>query len=159
MSILEDLKIRKMKVEDFEIVSKLEKEIFGCPWSKRQIFRILTEDKLAFPLIAEIYNEIVGYAFAWIIYDEVHIGNLAVKEGYRRMKIGTRLINYLISESSKRGGKFFYLEVRRSNEPAINLYEKFGFIPLSIRKKYYSDNKEDAIVMGKSLNCVLQNDI
>ena len=159
MSIPEDLKIRKMKVVDFEIVSKLEKEIFPCPWSKRQIFRILTEDKLAFPLIAEIYNEIVGYAFAWIVYDEVHIGNLAVKEGYRRMKIGTRLINYLISEASKKGGKFFYLEVRKSNEPAINLYEKFGFIPLSIRKKYYTDNEEDAVVMGKSLNGVLQNNI
>ena len=159
MNIPEELKIRKMKIEDFEVVSKLEKEIFRCPWSKRQIFRILTEDKLAFPLIAEVYNKVVGYAFAWIIYDEVHIGNLAVKEGYRRMKIGTRLINYLISEASRKGGKFFYLEVRRSNEPAINLYEKFGFIPLSIRKKYYTDNDEDAVVMGKSLDGVLQNSI
>jgi len=159
MNIPEDLKIRKMKVEDFEVVSKLEKEIFGCPWSKRQIFGILTADKFAFPLIAEIYGEIVGYAFAWIIYDEVHIGNFAVKKEYRRMRIGTKLINYLISEASKKGGKFFYLEVRRSNEPAINLYEKFGFIPLSIRKKYYADNKEDAIVMGKSLRGVLQNNV
>ncbi|NVM03102.1 MAG: ribosomal protein S18-alanine N-acetyltransferase [Candidatus Helarchaeota archaeon] len=148
-----------MRIEDFEVICKLEREIFNCPWSKRQIFQILTEDKLALPLVAEILDEIVGYAFAWIIYDEVHIGNFAVKEGYRRMKIGTRLMNYLMREASEEGGKFFYLEVRRSNEAAINLYKKFGFIQLSIRKKYYTDNGEDAVVMGKCLNGVLQNNI
>jgi len=159
MGVQEGLKIRRMKVGDYEVVSKIEKEIFSCPWSERDIKRILTSDRFAFPLVAEVSGEIVGYIFAWVIYDEVHIGNFAVREDFRRKKVGTKLLDYLICEASRRGGKFFYLEVRKSNEPAINLYKKFGFTPIGVRKKYYSDNEEDAIVMGKSLDGVLHQDI
>ena len=145
-----------MEIRDYGEVCKLEKEIFPCPWSKSEIWKILSEDKFALPLVAEIQDEIVGYSFTWIVCEEVHIGNFAVKEGYRKRKIGTMLMQYIIEEASKQGGKFFYLEVRKSNCPAINLYKRFGFEPLSIRKKYYADNDEDAIVMCKYLDGVLQ---
>ena len=156
MNEFHNLNIRRMEIKDYGEVCKLEKEIFPCPWSKSEIWKILSEDKFALSLVAEIQNEIVGYSFIWVVCDEVHIGNFAIKEEYREKKIGTRLLQYIIDEASKLGGMFFYLEVRKSNSPAINLYKKFGFVPLSIRKKYYADNDEDAIVMCKYLNGVLQ---
>ncbi len=145
----EDLKLKKIRIEDVKEVNKLEQKIFTSPWSQKEMLKILTENNLSFSIVAEINDEIVGYAFSLVIADEVHIANIAVKEGYRRMKIGTRLLNNIIDETSNTGGIYFYLEVRKSNKAAIRLYEKFGFVPQFIKKKYYSDNKEDAIVMVK----------
>ncbi len=151
MFIEKDLKIRKMRAEDIDAVDELEQKIFKNPWSKKEMLKILNEDNLGFSVVAEFIEEIIGYAFSWIVIDGIHIGNIAVKEGFRRLKIGTRLMDYIVNEASNMGGKLFFLEVRKSNESAINLYKKFGFVPLSIKKRYYSDNGEDAVVMIKEV--------
>ena len=146
-----NVSIRRMVLNDLDVVSGLENSIFACPWSKNGIREILTDDKYALPYVAEIKGKIVGYAFLWVVFDEVHIGNIAVKKGYRHKKIGTLLMEYGINKSVEMGGKEFYLEVRVSNKPAIELYKKFGFVPSYVRKKYYSDNNEDALIMHKSI--------
>ena len=143
--------IRTMETSDIDSVSGLEQAIFPCPWSEEGIRGIITEDKLVMPYVAELDEEIVGYLFLWVVLDEVHIGNIAVKEGFRHKKIGTLLMEHGINEAAKKGGREFYLEVRVSNQPAIKLYEKFGFVSSYIRKNYYSDNREDALIMHKSL--------
>lgn len=140
-----------MNIDDLHEISFLEQAIFSCPWSKTGIKEILMEDEFAMPFVVELDGEIVGYAFIWVVLEEVHIGNIAVKEGYRKKKIGSLLLEHCISEAEKKGGTEFYLEVRVSNEPAINLYKKYGFDSAYIRKKYYSDNGEDAFIMHKSL--------
>ena len=79
--------IRTMEASDIDEVSGLEQAIFPCPWSKEGIREIITEDKLVMPYVAELDGEIVGYMFLWVVPDKVHIGNIAVKEGFRHKGI------------------------------------------------------------------------
>jgi len=90
---------------------------------------------------------LVGYAGLWAIEDEGHITNVAVHPDYRRMRLGSILVELLIAQTREEGLKRFTLEVRVSNQAAISLYEKFGFVSAGLRKGYYEDNNEDAMIM------------
>jgi len=90
---------------------------------------------------------LIGYAGLWAIEDEGHITNVAVHPDYRRMHLGSILVDMLIAQTRLEGLKRFTLEVRVSNQAAIALYEKFGFVSAGIRKGYYEDNNEDAMIM------------
>jgi len=92
---------------------------------------------------------VVGFAGMWIILDEAHITNIAVHPEYRGFGIGTMLMESLISICKIENVIGITLEVRVSNQRAINLYKKFGFVEEGIRKAYYEDNKEDALIMWK----------
>lgn len=98
-------------------------------------------------------GQIVGYAGVWLIQEQGHITNVAVHPDFRRKHIGMAIVDVLMKESSKRAGTLtFTLEARKSNTAAIELYKKFGFLEVGIRKGYYQENNEDAVIMWTKPN-------
>jgi ribosomal-protein-alanine N-acetyltransferase len=104
-------------------------------------------DNISYFYVATLMDVIVGYGGFWLVSDEVHLVNLCVDKPYRRCGIATTLLRFLLSRGAEKGARYSTLEVRSSNTPAINLYRSFGFREVAIRKGYYTDTGEDAIVM------------
>lgn len=128
----------------------LETECFSHPWSKQSLEEELNNETSLF-LVAKEENEVIGYIGMSIVIDEGYIFNVAVRESYRNKGVATSLINELVTYGKKNNFSFITLEVRESNFPAISLYSKFGFIKAGERKDYYSNPKENAILMTKYL--------
>lgn len=145
------MKCRSMKMEDVEAVHEVEVSAFPDPWSLSS-FKSEMKNKLAKYIVAEDEDgKIVGYIGVWYIIDEAHINNVAVHKDYRGRQIGSILMEHLIENCLENSINSITLEVRKSNEVAQNLYRKYGFKPSGIRKEYYSDNREDAIIMWKQI--------
>ena len=142
--------IRPMTKDDVDDVYKVEEDCFVDPWSKESIRKELKND-LARYLVAEIDGEIVGYVGVWFVVDEGHITNVAVHSNYSGKKIGDKLVKEMVELCRQSNIVAMTLEVRVSNIVAQNLYKKYGFKMGGIRKEYYSDNKEDAIIMWNQL--------
>lgn len=138
--------IRQMEFNDLDGVMRVEHKSFTLPWTKGMF-----EDELYNPqahyLVLEVSGEIAGYAGYWKILDEGHITNVAIHSDYRRLGYGRRLIQALIEQAKAMDIVAMTLEVRVSNNPAISLYQSFGFQTEGIRKRYYTDNQEDAAIM------------
>lgn len=128
----------------------LETECFSHPWSKQSLEEELNNETSLF-LVAKEENEVIGYIGMSIVIDEGYIFNVAVRESYRNKGVATALINELVTYGKKNNFSFITLEVRESNLPAISLYSKFGFIKAGERKDYYSNPKENAILLTKYL--------
>lgn len=144
-----DVIIRQATIKDVEDIYEIEKLCFPDPWSRDALTYELEENPRAFYIVADLDGQVVGYAGLWWIEDEGHITNVAVKPGYRNRRIGEGIISVMIDFTSKEGIKHHTLEVRRSNDPAISLYEKFGFRTEGVRKRYYRNNGEDALIMWR----------
>ncbi len=138
--------IRRMTMDDVEGVAAVEAATFPTPWS-RDAFASEMKNVAARYLVAEKDGKIIGFAGAWIILDESHITNIAVLKGERGQGIGRMLTVGLMQYLSNLGAAYATLEVRKSNEVAQNLYKSLGFIKLGVRKRYYEDNGEDALIM------------
>lgn len=150
-----DLIIRKAEERDIEDVANLEELCFAMPWSRDAIKTEILENDKAIYIVGELVEDtkrIVGYIGLWQIFDEGHIMNVCVDPVYRRNHIGYDLLETMIDVTSKKGINKWTLEVRKSNYPAIRLYKKLGFLEVGIRRGYYEDNKEDAIIMWKGLD-------
>ena len=143
-----NVSIRKMLRDDIDTVHELESLIFKDAWSLKQIVSESDGKEYKKPYVMEVDGTIAGYTFIWVIADEVHINNFAVHPAFRRKGLGLKLISFIF-ERFKEYDKFF-LEVRKSNEAAINLYRKCGFKTIFTRKRYYADG-EDALVMFTNL--------
>lgn len=141
--------IRQAVPGDADSIYEIENLCFPDPWSMDALTYELEGNPRAFYIVAELDGEVVGYAGLWIIGDEGHITNVAVKPGFRNRKIGEGIIGVMIDFTSGEGIAHHTLEVRKSNVPAINLYEKFGFRTEGVRKKYYQNNGEDALIMWR----------
>ena len=126
-------------------VSEIEKECFSSPWSLVNLLSE-TENPTAVFLVAIENGEALGYIGANNILGEVFITNLAVKKAFRRNNIGSRLLSSLIEECKNQGADYITLEVRESNIPAISLYEKTGFRKVGVRKNFYSEPDENALL-------------
>ncbi len=142
------MKIEKMTKEHLESVYIIETECFSHPWSRESLESEI-ENQTSHFLVAIENNEVVGYIGMSIVIDEGYIFNVAVKENSRNKGVATALINELVTYGKKNNFCFITLEVRESNEPARSLYSKFGFIKVGERKDYYTDPKENAILMTK----------
>ena len=140
------IKIIPLAQEHLKSLADLEKECFSVPWTYDMLKSEL-ESPNAIYYVALYDDKVVGYAGMWRILDEGHITNIAVKKEYRNKKIGSILLEKLLDTADSYSLKFLTLEVRKSNEAAKRLYNKYGFIQKGIRKKYYSDDQEDAIIM------------
>lgn len=138
--------IRRMTMDDVDGVAAVEAATFPTPWS-RDAFASEMKNVAARYLVAEMDGRIIGYAGAWIILDESHITNIAVLSEYRGQKIGRRLTHGLMQYLSNLGAAYATLEVRKSNAVAQSLYVSLGFVKLGVRKRYYEDNGEDALIM------------
>ena len=139
-----------MTAEDAKEMAELDKRCFNVPWSEKS-FRDEAENKLAIYFTAREDKKIVGYAGFWNIAGEGDITNVAVLPEYRRQGIAGRLIRAIIKKAEELNLSLLTLEVRRSNFQAQGLYTKYGFEVLGERKRYYSDNREDALIMAKRL--------
>ena len=145
---IEKLNIKYMQLCDLDEICEIEAKAYGEHHWSRNSFVQETENKLAKYYVAKNeQGKVVGYLGAWIIIDEAHITTLAVHPDYKRKKIAQSLMNCLIEDCYKNMIKYITLEVRESNTPAISLYEKFLFESIGMRKNYYQDNGENAIIM------------
>ncbi|MCC0784617.1 ribosomal protein S18-alanine N-acetyltransferase [Clostridioides sp. ES-S-0108-01] len=148
--IVDDIKIEEMTVKDIDEVFEVEKNCFEDYWSKES-FRKELSNEVARYIVAKLDGKIVGYVGIWLILDEGHINNVAVHSDYRGKKIGDKLIKSIVDLCKDNNIASITLEVRVSNKIAQNLYRKYGFRMDGIRKEYYSDNKEDAIIMWNQI--------
>ncbi|MBM4765374.1 ribosomal protein S18-alanine N-acetyltransferase [Bacillus sp. B15-48] len=142
---------RHMELADIERILEIETQSFTTPWSKEAFNNELTNNKFAFYTVIEVDNQVVGYCGSWVIIDEVHITNIAILPDYRGMKLGEALLCKVMDSVREIGAKTMTLEVRVSNTIAQSLYKKLGFQEGAIRKNYYTDNIEDALVMWVNL--------
>jgi ribosomal-protein-alanine N-acetyltransferase len=147
MVALYPIVIEDMTILDIDAVQVVERASFPVPWPANAFRHELTQNKNAHYIVAREGDRIVGYAGLWLSLDESHITTFAVLPDYRRRKIGERMLVALFDKSAKLGAEWMTLEVRASNLAAQKLYEKYGFRPAGIRRRYYSDNNEDAIIM------------
>lgn len=140
--------VRRAMIEDAKEIFAIEMECFSVPWSLDSIeTELLNEDKKLY-YVVEDANGVVGYAGAWLVYDEGQITNIAIRPSARRQGFGAKLTSALIEECFKRGMHEIFLEVRISNLSALSLYRKLGFTVKGMRKNYYSEPKEDAYIMS-----------
>ena len=135
--------------DDLDIIFKIEKEIFKQPWTKESINDELNRSRNKLNIIAEIDGKIIGYFFSHFFENEAHILNLVIDIPFQHKGNGRIFLNKIINQHLKDVNVF--LEVKRTNFPAINLYLSSGFKEINIRKQYYSDG-EDAIEMVKKVN-------
>ena len=143
-----DYSIRRMTVEDVDAVHAIEQATFAMPWSRQSFYEEMTRNACARYLVAVLETgEIVGFAGVWVVIDEGHITNIAVRADHRGQGIGSALTAALIQYAANLGVVYMTLEVRRSNEVAQHVYLSHGFIQVGVRKKYYEDNGEDALFM------------
>ncbi len=144
-----DVSFREVRASDLKGIVRIEKVSFPDPWTPSQLlFEIIHE--YSYGLVAETNKRIAGYIFAMMVKGEGHIGNLAVAPEFRGMGIGRKLLNIMLNKMRDKGITVVFLEVRKSNQIARNLYLTSGFSEIGIRKKYYH-NGEDAIIMMKEL--------
>lgn len=146
-----NVSVRLMTVQDIDAVVEIERESFTLPWSAEAFRNELRYNQFAHYLVLEVDKRPAGYGGMWVIIDEAHVTNIAVKPGYRKQGYGERILRELINTAVYLGAKKMTLEVRVSNWPARHLYEKLGFRATGVRKGYYSDNQEDALIMWADL--------
>jgi len=145
--IPQNLKVRLMTVEDIPSILTIEQVSFSNPWSEESFRSELCENKLARYYCLLLDDKVIGYMGSWVFLGEAHITNIAVWPGCRGRGYGEYLMRHVMKEMEENGVFSLTLEVRVSNKEAQNLYQKLGFRPAGIRKRYYSDNQEDAIIM------------
>ena len=140
------MKIRSATLKDLVSIQKMEGRIFKNPWSNKSIRNELKRDRNSLNLVAEMDQKIIGYFFAHLLDNEIHILNIAIDVTYQHQGYGKQFFKEIIENYLQYGD--VYLEVKQSNFPAINLYLNFGFEEIDIREAYYADG-EDAVIMVK----------
>ena len=135
---------------DLDAVLAIEAESFTSPWTREMYLAELENVGVSFCYLArDDSGVILGFCSFWRVLDELHINNLAVAPTYRRRGIGTGLLTYVLNEGAKLGAHRATLEVRRSNDVARHLYERLGFATAGVRRAYYTNPVEDALVLWR----------
>jgi ribosomal-protein-alanine N-acetyltransferase len=141
-----DIRIEQMRVEDVEEVAELDKKCFPTPWSAGAYMNEVNNHS-AYYVVARVDHRIISFAGMWLIMDEAHITTIGVDPEFRGQKIGERILIHILDEAVHQGARRVTLEVRKSNSVAQNLYDKYMFHTVAVRKAYYTNNDEDALVM------------
>ncbi len=142
----ERLRVRRMRPADLDEVMEIERLSYPVPWPRRMVDAELTR-RDGICLVAELASGVVGYILVALQFDVWHILNVTVGPPYRGRRIGQSLITAAMRLGAGKGHTGYTLEVRVSNVAAIRLYERMGFTRHGVRRRYYSDNGEDALVM------------
>ena len=148
---LEKVEVVRMALEHLDKVLAIERDSFPSPWSREGFRKEIVNRDRSISLTALIDGQVVGYCVAWLVVDEFYIGNIAVHREHRRKGIGQMLLRTLLHQGLAQGCRLATLEVRQTNRAAIELYKKFGFSAVAVRKGYYRDTGEDALVMLQNL--------
>lgn len=141
------LRYLEMTLDDLDEVLDIERDSFRVPWTPDMFIREFENDVSRQRVAKDEAGNVLGYLFYWFVIDEAHLMNVAVAPAARRHGVGRFLMERLIEECRLQRAAFLGLEVRRGNEPAIALYDTLGFKPIGLRKKYYVEENEDAILM------------
>lgn len=141
------LRVEPMQVEDIPAVHAIESASFPTPWPPYAFRGELETNRMARYLVLRAGSRVIAYAGIWLMVDEAHVTTFAVLPAYRRRGVGGRLLCEVIELSAALGATVVTLEVRLSNAAARQLYQRFGFRPVGVRPRYYSDNGEDALIM------------
>jgi len=144
--------IRPMRREDLAMVSLLDQLSFTEPWPKNTFAYELTTNYSICQVAVDPSGNVLGAIIVWLVVDEAHIATIAVHPDYRQKGIGAGLLANALLIASYRGAVTSLLEVRVSNLPALKLYERFGYQSVGVRKNYYQDNQEDALLLN--LTCL-----
>ncbi len=138
---------RSMQENDLDAVMAIEQTIYTHPWTRGNFQGSLRAGHHAWVMMQN--NAIIGYAVAMVVLDEAQLLNLSVATSFQRQGYGSALLRHVNKEAAAMGADYVFLEVRASNVPAIALYQKVGFIEVSVRKGYYplGQNREDAVIM------------
>ena len=143
------MKIRLMTSDDIPAVFKIDQESAALYWPENSYHFEVEKNPASRPWVAvNIANEPLGFLMLWLIEDEIHIANFAVSPRFRQQGIGMALLENGLKKAWDEGARVSFLEVRSTNKPAISLYSKLGFGVVNIRKSYYQDNHEDALLMN-----------
>lgn len=126
-------------------VLAIEQASFSDPWSEVMFRQELEEDPGRYPVVLTVNSQVIGYGLGWIVLDEFHLGNLAVRPDMKGRGYGSLILGRMLKQVKLKGCRTASLEVRASNQTAINLYHRYKFKEIAVRKKYYQD--EDALVL------------
>lgn len=144
---MDNITVREMTVDDIDEVMEIEHASFAIPWKREAFVGEVEQNNFAVYYVIEDKNRIVGYCGLWMIIDEAHITNIAILPSHRGKGYGALLFGHVIEQAVEKGAIMLSLEVRVTNTGAQHMYRKFGLVPGGIRKQYYTDNGEDALVM------------
>lgn len=136
----------RLRIADLDEVLEIERLSFRTPWSKYAFIHEIEFENSVFETV-KVEGKLVGYGGFWHILDEAHITNIAIHPEHRRRGLGRRLLIHLLELAVEKGVSKATLEVRRSNAAAQRLYKDFGFQMIAVRRHYYSEENEDALVM------------
>ena len=140
-----------MREQDLDQVMEIEHGSFKAPWSRQVFAEELERDWAYVDVVCERdaagRSKVAAFCNYWLVRDEIHILNVATHPKHRRRGHGRRLMRHVLDFARRHRCRYLTLEVRRSNDPAIELYKSFGFKPVGIRPHYYVEDNEDAIVM------------
>ncbi len=146
-----EIEIRRATEKDLAQIFDIEKRTFLTYWSYEMLYEDICKTPISYYLVALENEKVLGYIGMWHVMDEGHILNVAIDTPYRNLKIGSILLKELLDYCKEIGIERVTLEVREHNEPALGLYKKFGFIEMGLRKNYYQDTNENAIIMWKEV--------
>lgn len=146
-----DISIRKMVVDDIEYVMGIDSESFTSSWTEEIFHLEIVENIHAHYFVLELEGMIIGYAGMWVVIDDAQVTNIAILPRFRGFKFGEKLFGFLFHTAVQMGAVRLSLEVRLSNTVAQKMYRRFGLVPGGIRKNYYTDNREDAMIMWVNL--------
>ena len=153
----EVIRIGEYEEGDIDEIIRIERDSYPTPWTEN-LFRCEMTSPISRLLVGRTIEEktggVMGYVVYWRVDDEIHLHNIAVRRDMRRKGIASRLLEEAIRCAQREGGRWITLEVRRSNVPAQKMYEKFGFSVHGVRPGYYTDTKEDALIMWADLRLI-----
>jgi len=151
---IESYFLRKMKEDDLPSVMEIENLSYPNPWHLSSFKGEIENRPISNPyvIVFKPLEKVIGYVIYWHIRNEAQISNIAINPDYRGMGVGERVLRWVMQDIQRKGVEFVFLEVRPSNLCARHLYDKLGFTMLGLRKGYYRNPSEDAIIMGLSLS-------
>ena len=140
---------RTLSEGDLDEIVSLEKASFSNPWTRQMYLRELQNPDVSFLYVLRVADQIAGFCAFWLVLDEIHINNLAVQRDRQGQGLGTALLRHVLQAGANRGAQRATLEVRRSNAPALRLYQRLGFEVAATRPNYYVSPSEDALILWK----------
>jgi ribosomal-protein-alanine N-acetyltransferase len=149
-SVVDELEMKPMGMEDLDEVIEIEETSFPTPWTLGMFMREF-ELEFSHRYVFDLEGSVAGYVVFWLVEGEAHIMSIAVRRDVRRLGIGTEVLKRALDEAGRLGGKYVFLEVREHNGAAIGLYAKMGFRVVYKRRGYYTDTKEDALIMVRDI--------
>lgn len=143
------LVVRPMAKADLDYLMEIEEYSFPTPWKRHMYEHDLSSNKFSrfFVIVNKETDELLAYSGTWFIYEEAHVGTIATKREHRGCRLAEQLLAYTALQADLEGLEYMILEVRVSNDAARKLYERLGFRQVGVRRGYYTDTQEDALLL------------